>query len=273
MVSVGSSSARRIACGVGLSVTLLAAAGCGHHKKAAPLPPVATAPSRYPPASNPEAAPVSPAPAPPATGRIPITPVPIGGVSADDKDFVLTHRPLFSQEGSATWYRAPYEGRKAANGQVFRDDALTAAHRTLPMGSLIVVTNLTTRQSSAMRISDRGPFVPDKILDLSLASAKSIGLYRIGTARVRIDVYQTPKPVDTGGRWCVQIGPLTSERKANKLKEELLDKYPGSRVIEFPGEKSFWVRIRPGGDDREQAEDMARRIQPNEGTAYLTRLD
>ena len=71
----------------------------------------------------------------------------------------------------------------------------------------------------------------------------------------------------------MQIGSLTSERKANKLKEELLDKYPGSRVIEFFGEKSFWVRIRFGGDDREQAEDMARRIQPNEGTAYLTRLD
>ena len=212
MGSVGTNSARRIACGFGLSVTLLAAAGCGHHKNAAPLPPVATAPSRYPPASNPETTTGTPAPPPPTTGtgRIPITPVPIGGVSAEDKDFVLTHRPLFSQEGSATWYRAPYEGRKAANGQVFRDDALTAAHRTLPMGSLIVVTNLATRQSSAMRISDRGPFVPDKILDLSPASAKSIGLYRIGTTRVRIDVYQTPKPVDTGGRWCVQIGPLTS---------------------------------------------------------------
>lgn len=275
MVSVGTNSARRIACGFGMSVALLLAAGCGHHKNAAPLPPVATAPSRYPPASNPETTTGNPSPPPPTTGtgRIPITPVPVGGVSVDDKDFVLTHRPLFSQEGSATWYRAPYEGRKAANGQVFRDDALTAAHRTLPMGSLIVVTNLATRQSSAMRISDRGPFVPDKILDLSPASAKSIGLYRIGTTRVRIDVYQTPKPVDTGGRWCVQIGPLTSERNANKLKDKLLDKYPGSRVIEFPGEKSFWVRIRPGGDDREQAEDMARRIQPDEGTAYLTRLD
>ena len=96
-----------------------------------------------------------------------------------------------------------------------------------------------------MRISDRGPFVPDKILDLTIASAKSIGVYRAGMARVRIDVYQTPKPMDTGGRWCVQIGPFTTERKAIKLKEELLDKYPTSRVIEFPGEKSYWVRIRP----------------------------
>jgi rare lipoprotein A len=194
-------------------------------------------------------------------------------VSAEDREFILAHRPIFTEVGLATWYTAPYKGRKAANGEVFRDDALTAAHRTLPMGSLIVVTNLTTRQASAMRISDRGPFVPDKVLDLTVASAKSIGVYRPGTARVRIDVYQTPKPMDTGGRWCVQIGPLSTERKAIKLKEQLLDRYPTSRVIEFPGEKSYWVRIRPEGDDRGQAEAISRRLDPAEGAAYLTRLD
>jgi rare lipoprotein A len=199
--------------------------------------------------------------------------MPEGGVSAEDKDFILTHRPIYSEQGEATWYTAPYKGRKAANGQVFRDDGLTAAHRTLPMGSLIVATNLVTRQASAMRISDRGPFVPNKILDLTIASAKSIGIYRTGTARVRIDVYQAPKPIDSGGRWCVQIGPFTSEGRANKLKQELLDKYAGARVIEFAGERSYWVRIRPVGDDREQAEDMSQRIQPEEGVAYLTRLD
>jgi rare lipoprotein A len=90
---------------------------------------------------------------------------------------------------------------------------------------------------------------------------------------VRIDVYQAPKPIDSGGRWCVQIGPFTSEGRANKLKAELLEKYAASRVIEFAGERSYWVRIRPAGDDREQAEDMAQRIQPEEGVAYLTRLD
>ncbi len=132
-----------------------------------------------------------------------------------------------AKRAEASWYTAPYKGRKSANGQVFSDEALTAAHRTLPMGSLIVVTNLTTRQASAMRISDRGPFVPDKIIDLTMASAKSIGIYRPGIARVRIDVYQTPKPMDIGGRWCVQIGPFLSERKAIKFKEKLLNEYRG----------------------------------------------
>ena len=72
---------------------------------------------------------------------------------------MATHTPILTEVGYATWYTAPYAGRKSANGQVFDDDAMTAAHRTLPMGSLVVVTNLKTGQSSAMRITDRGPFV------------------------------------------------------------------------------------------------------------------
>lgn len=261
-----SARARCAAYLLGMLCVLLIAAGCGHKKQPVYAPPSATAPPvSAPPASR-------PAPEPPTGGRIPPTPVPEGGISAEDKDFILTHRPIYSEEGLATWYTAPYKGRRSANGQVFRDDALTAAHRTLPMGSLIVVTNLATRQASAMRISDRGPFVPNAILDLTKASAKSIGTWP-GSGRVRVDVYATPKPMETGGRWCVQIGPFTSERKAMHLKEKLLDDYPESRVIEFRGEKSYWVRIRPAGDDREQAEEMARKLRPEEGVAYLTRLD
>jgi rare lipoprotein A len=263
--------AQRFACASGPALALLIAVGCGHHKNPTSMPPTATAPPVTYPA--PSSAGSNRGPATTASGRIPVTAVPDGGVSGEDKEFILAHRPIFTEVGLATWYTAPYKGRKAANGEVFRDDALTAAHRTLPMGSLIVVTNLTTRQASAMRISDRGPFVPDRILDLTVASAKSIGVYRAGTARVRIDVYQTPKPMDTGGRWCVQIGPFSTERKAIRLTGQLLDRYPTSRVIEFPGEKSYWVRIRPEGDARELAEAIARRLDPAEGAAYLTRLD
>lgn len=259
-------NARRVAGFAVLSMAAVGMVACGHKRQPQPMPPTATAPSVYNPPSY-------PAPAPrPSTGGIPITPVPEGGISAEDKEFILSHRPIYSEEGSATWYTAPYKGRKAANGQVFNDEALTAAHRTLPMGSLIVVTNLKTRQATAMRISDRGPFVPSAIIDLTRASARSIGIWP-GSGRVRVDVYETPKPMDVGGRWCVQIGPFLSERKAIRFKEKLLNDYPASKVIEFAGEKSYWVRIRPQGDDREQAEEMARRLQPDEGVAYLTRLD
>jgi rare lipoprotein A len=141
------------------------------------------------------------------------------------------------------------------------------------MGSLIVVTNLKTGQSAAMRITDRGPFVGDRLIDLTIASAKATGIYRVGSARVRVDVYRTPKPIDTGGRWCVQVGAFNSHRKAEKLKKQLLHKYPNANVIEFPGEDSYWVRIRPAGDNREEAENIARRLRPAEGEAFLTRLD
>jgi rare lipoprotein A len=199
--------------------------------------------------------------------------VPPGGVSAEDLQYVATHRPILSEEGLATWYTAPYKGRKAANGQVFDDHAYTAAQRTLPMGSLIKVTNLKTGQSAAMRITDRGPFVEGRIVDLTIASAKATGVYWPGTARVRLDVYRTPKPIDTGGRWCVQIGAFKSEREAIRLKQQLQRRYDAATVIEFPGENSYWVRIRPQYDNRETAEYIAKTLHPAEGEAYLTRLD
>ena len=180
--------------------------------------------------------------------------------------------PFLAEVGLATWYTAA-RGRKSANGQLFSDRAMTAAHRTLPMGSLIVVTNMKTGQSSPMRITDRGPFVEGRIIDLTIASAKATGVYQGGLVQVRVDVYKTPKPIHTGGRWCVQIGAFHSEREAIRLKEQLLRKYPGANVIEFPGEDSYWVRIRPEGDNREQAEFIASHVIPSEGEAFLTRLD
>ncbi|HUV70477.1 MAG TPA: septal ring lytic transglycosylase RlpA family protein [Terracidiphilus sp.] len=249
-----------------LGLALVAIAGCGHHKNVALAPP----PNELAPYSPPAYA---PAPRTTPLARIPITPVPPGGVSPADLEFVAEHRPILTQVGLATWYRAPYAGRKSANGQVFDDDALTAAHRTLPMGSLVVVTNLKTGQSSPMTITDRGPFVEGRILDLTMAAAKATGVYRAGVADVRLDVYRTPKSINTGGRWCVQIGAFHSERDALKLKKELIHKYADANVIEFPGEKSYWVRIRPEGDNRQMAEFIARNLRPSEGEAYLTRLD
>jgi rare lipoprotein A len=228
---------------------LLILSGCGHQQSAASLP------------------------ARQAASSIAPTPAPSGGVSAEDRKIAKTHKPILTEEGVASWYTAPYKGAKAANGQVFNDHAMTAAHRTLPMGSLVVVTNLKTGQSAAMRITDRGPFVEGRVIDLSIASAKATGVYMAGTARVRVEVYRTPKPIKTGGRWCVQIGAFTSERKANKLKAQLERKYPHASVTEFSGEDSYWVRIRPEGDDRKQAERIARNLHPAEGEAFLTRLD
>ena len=253
-------------------VCLTFASGCSHHHH--PVQPTAQQTAPPPTALSPIAPPTQAA-QPQQPQRIPITPVPPSGVTDADLDFVNTHKPIMSEVGVATWYTAPYKGRKAANGQVFSDLALTAAHRTLPMGSLVTVTNLRTGQTSAMRITDRGPFVDGRIVDLTIASAKATGIYRTGAAQVRLDVYQTPKPIAIGGRWCVQIGAFKSERKAEQLKSELIRKYPNSNVIEFPGQDSYWVRIRPEGDNRAWAEYIAQHLRSgeDEAEAFLTRLD
>ena len=278
MGSIRANGRTKFAGPAALAALALLVSGCHHRHTASGTPP--TAPELEEPAPPPPAPPVNP-PAPSANipslppGRIPPTPLPPGGITQADIRYVNTHSPLLTEVGLATWYTAPYKGRKAANGEVFDDAAFTAAHRTLPMGSLVVVTNLTTGQWAVMRISDRGPFVEGRIVDLTMASAKATGVYRAGLVKVRLDVYQTPKPIDTGGRWCVQVGAFHSERQAIRLKSQLLAKYPEASVIEFPGQEnsSFWVRIRPLGDNRAQAERIANQLRPSEGEAFLTRLD
>jgi rare lipoprotein A len=190
-----------------------------------------------------------------------------------DEAFVAAHQPIASETGVASWYGPPYHNRVGANGMVYDENQLSAAHRTLPMGSLIRVVNLKTGQSAVMRITDRGPFVAGRILDLSVASAKAVGLWRAGTGQVRIDVFSTPKPIDVGGRWCVQIGAFSHAGEAKHLQAELGREYPGANVIEFQGPTGFWVRIRPEGDDRSVATEIANRLRPTEGEAWLVRLD
>ena len=190
-----------------------------------------------------------------------------------DADFVSTHPAIYSEEGLASWYGPPYDKRRGANGEIFDKDALTAAHRTLPMNSLIKVTNLATGQSAIVRVTDRGPFVHDRTLDLSLGSAKAIGVWRPGVARVRIEVFSAPASLDVGGRWCVQIGAFKSEKEAYHLRDQLKRKYGSANVIEFTGPTGHWVRIRPLGDDKGRAVEIAHELEPREGEAYLVRLD
>jgi rare lipoprotein A len=251
---------------LGLSaISSFVLAGCHHHHQVT----ASASPAMAPPISAP--ANVSPRPRPPAA--VPAPAAPPSDVSDADLAYVQTHRPILSEEVTASWYGPPYHNRRGANGQIFDQNAMTAAHRTLPMGSLITVTNEKTGQSATMRVTDRGPFVQGRELDLSMASAKATGIYRAGVAPVRIDVYQTPKPIDEGGRWCVQIGAFESEDKAIQLREQLERKYRTAQVIDFTGPTGHWVRIRPEGDNRNEAEMIADRLKPAEGDAYLVRLD
>jgi rare lipoprotein A len=250
---------------IGAAMTL--GTGCRH--KASP---VAVAP---PPALAPTP-PANPARSPGPISNASPGPLPASAIVADnqaDADFVGSHPVIYSEEGLASWYGPPYDKRRGANGEIFDKDALTAAHRTLPMNSLIKVTNLSTGQAAILRVTDRGPFVPNRMLDLSLASAKAIGVWRPGVARVRVEVFAAPSSLDTGGRWCVQIGAFKSEKGAYKLRDQLTRKYRTANVIEFTGPTGHWVRIRPSGDDKGRAFEIAHSLEPSEGEAYLVRLD
>ncbi|RZU41160.1 septal ring lytic transglycosylase RlpA family protein [Edaphobacter modestus] len=187
-------------------------------------------------------------------------------------------KPALVETGVASWYGPPYAGRKGADGKVYDQNAMTAAHRTLPLGSIVRVTNLTTNQAAVVKITDRGPFVQGRIIDLSLAAAKATGLYRMGVAKVRVEAW-TPGPSTgpnsiPGGRWCVQVGAFESEKDALKLKNELMRRYATAKVIEFPGPTGHWVRINPARPDKTHADEVAGSLHVSGDVApYLVRTD
>lgn len=151
---------------------------------------------------------------------------------------------------------------------------MTAAHRTLPLGSVVRVTNLKTHHSAIVRITDRGPFVEGRIIDLSQAAAKKVDVWLAGVAMVRLDVLRTPAPIDKGGRWAVQIGAFEKEKSAEKLADHLTHRYHTARVLSFSSPVGdWWVRVRVQDDDRRRAEEVAKDTHTSQGSIFLVRLD
>jgi rare lipoprotein A len=180
---------------------------------------------------------------------------------------------LYTQTGWASWYGPHYDKRKAASGEVYDMNAMTAAHLTIPLNSVARVTNVKTGESVVLRITDRGPFVGNRILDLSKAAAERLSVYGPGTALVKIEVVESPVPMDSTGRWCVQIGAFQRGADAAQLKENLLRRYPDAKVLQFTspiGED--WLRVRLRDDDKKLAQQVFQETDTNAGM-YLVRLD
>lgn len=98
------------------------------------------------------------------------------------------HAGSGAEIGIASWYGKPFHGRKTASGERYNMNAMTAAHRTLPFGTVLRVTYLSTGRSVRVRINDRGPFVEGRIIDLSRGAARKLGSYKAGIVKVRLDV-------------------------------------------------------------------------------------
>jgi len=178
------------------------------------------------------------------------------------------------ETGMASWYGAPYHNRRGSNGEVYNMNALTAAHRTLPLGSIVRVTNLKTGHSTIVRITDRGPFVEGRILDLSMAAAKRVDVWLPGTAKVKMEVLKTPAPLMEGGRWAVQIGAFEEHHEADQVAGKLTRRYRSAKILCFASPVGdWWVRVRVQDDDRKRAEEVARDTQTPEGSIFLVRLD
>jgi rare lipoprotein A len=263
-----------------LLITLLLLAACGHPKQArveVPPPP--------PPASGDLATARKPSESSPPSSSLPArTSEPRPNDRAANTDSAEPDLaepsipagavPIATETGKASWYGPPYHNRRGSNGEVYNMHAMTAAHRTLPLGSVVRVTNLKTEHSALVRITDRGPFIPGRVLDLSLAAARKLDVYQPGIAEVKVEVMETPAPLDSGGKWAVQIGSFPDEDVATEFADHLTRRYRTARVLRFASPAGgWWIRIRVLDDDRDRAQQMVAETRTSEGAVFLVRLD
>jgi rare lipoprotein A len=215
----------------------------------------------------------------PTQAKVPVAPPISAPATSESKPSAGTERTLpppaaaWTQLGIASWYVAEPAGRKTASGEPYERTALTAAHCTLPLNTLVRITNLSTHSEAIVRINDRGPFMAGRIIDLSVAAAKAVDVWRAGIAKVKLEVVESPRPIETGGRWCVQIGAFRKRIDALGMKETVTERYRPSRVLEFAGATGYWVQVRVKDDDRHRAQELASKLRVEEGGVFLVRLD
>lgn len=222
------------------------------------------------------------------------------------KWYVPAYEPNYNEVGIASWYGPTFHGKDAASGEVFDEMAMTAAHPTLPIPSLVRVTNLENGKSVIVRLNDRGPFVDDRIIDLSKAAGAALDMHKNGTAKVRVqyvgpapaeanaapvqpvqqqkrDVVVTPmaplaakpampapvaKPVQTQTGFFLQAGSFADLANANALRDQLRTSAPVSIVaVTVNGSDYYRVMVGPWAT-RDQAEDAQNRFN-NAGTKTL----
>lgn len=191
-----------------------------------------------------------------------------------------TYYPLasasgYDRTGVASWYGRKFHGRKTANGEYFDMHALSAAHRTLPLPSLVRVTNLDNGRQIVVRVNDRGPFVKGRLIDLSYAAAKSLGYAKRGITHVRVESLEggkrrpapimaqkrqpapvaqvapvvaksaSPPPFHTAGMY-VQLGAFATRKNAARLSSSLQADYPNVQVHAIARDMRTLYRVRIG---------------------------
>lgn len=180
----------------------------------------------------------------------------------------------YTEEGNASWYGVPFNGRRASNGEIYDMNKLTAAHRTLPFDTMVRVTNMNNRKSTVVRITDRGPFVDNRIIDLSLAAAREIESVGPGVVPVRLEVI-TPGIDPTAGYFTVQVGAFRDPANAQRLRDRLNLSYSPIFIQQYDSPDGTYYRVRVGkvsGEDA--ARQFGEQLRDREGvTPIVVRLD
>jgi rare lipoprotein A len=179
----------------------------------------------------------------------------------------------YLERGVASWYGPPFHGRQSSSGEVFDMNQFVAAHRTLPFGSIVRVTNLNNGKNTEVRIIDRGPFVEGRVIDLSLAAARAIDMVGTGVAPVRLELVSSPVPLT--GAFSVQVGAFQQRKNADRLQADLSRRYPVF-VQDYQAPSGRLYRVRVGRLATQQAaERLAAELTRERGfhNTFVVRLD
>ncbi|NNG00573.1 MAG: septal ring lytic transglycosylase RlpA family protein [Desulfobacteraceae bacterium] len=163
----------------------------------------------------------------------------------------------FTQDGVASWYGEEFHGRRTSNGEIYDMYGVSAAHKTLPFGTYVRVENLQTGKTIDVRINDRGPFVRNRIIDLSYGAAKQLGIVGPGTARVVIMALGRASGSDNGnqvyvpddyytGNFTFQVGAFAEKTNAERLRQELSGRYENAHITTYNSGMATFYRVRVG---------------------------
>jgi rare lipoprotein A len=165
---------------------------------------------------------------------------------------------VYRETGIASWYGKDFQGRKTASGELFDMNGRSAAHRTLPLGTVIRVTNLENYTSIELTVNDRGPLVKSRVLEVSYGAAKELGFVAQGTTRIKIE---TVEPVSDAGTFTVLAAAFSEEENAKLLRERLTQRYEIVAIAPFTSNIGTFYRVRVGNyPSEEKAERIASKL-------------
>ncbi|WP_305464738.1 septal ring lytic transglycosylase RlpA family protein [Photobacterium leiognathi] len=180
---------------------------------------------------------------------------------------IIKNTKGYTETGYASWYGEKFHGHKTSNGETYNMFAMTAAHKTLPLPSFVRVTNTRNGKSTIVRVNDRGPFHDGRIIDLSMAAAAKIGVISLGTAPVKIEVINVPKPSSKEAmknspiphHYFVQLAAVNSLAKAEEMRKALKRQYNTNVDIEQVDNRTVYrVRLGPFMDHNDAERQLSK---------------